>query len=72
MPVENLALKGILLNATLRRALVVSPSNPQGRWLDLGAEVEGWKLEEITTAAVRLAREQHSTELRLYTEQPAQ
>ena len=67
MAAETLVLKGVFLHATTARALIASASNPDGTWLEAGAEIEGWKLQHIEREMVRLGRASHSTELKLYT-----
>ncbi|HEY7765782.1 MAG TPA: hypothetical protein VIB38_12395 [Aestuariivirgaceae bacterium] len=64
--VETLMLKGILLGSGSSKALIASPANPSGIWVAVGAEIEGWKIEVITRADVRLVQQQQRAVLPLY------
>ncbi len=62
----ELRLAGILLDgASGRRALIVWPELPEGRWLAEGAEIGGWRLAGIGQHAVRIEIGSRSRELRL-------
>jgi hypothetical protein len=63
---ETLMLKGVFLGPKLSKAFIASPANPSGIWVALGAEIEGWKIEAITSADVRVVQQQHSAILTLY------
>jgi len=63
---ETLVLKGVFLHSKTARALIASASNPDGTWLEAGAEIEGWKLQHIERELVRLGQAGHAAELKLY------
>jgi hypothetical protein len=63
---EALVLKGVLLKPPLSKAFIVSPANAQGIWAPLGAQIEGWKIVEVTASGVRLTQQQQSAVLMLY------
>ena len=51
----NLRLTGILDAASGgRRALIVSPDEPFGKWLIEGAEIDGWRLVSIERRSVQI------------------
>lgn len=51
----ELRLAGILhIGATSRRALIVWPQQPAGRWLEEGAEIDGWQVVSINPSGVRI------------------
>ena len=59
-------LAGILHDgASGRRALLVWPQLPEGRWVAEGAQVAGWKLAGIGMHAVRIESGSRSRELKL-------
>lgn len=47
------------------RALIVSPDEPGGRWLEVGGEVDGWKLTRIGTNGVNVEAAGRRHELKL-------
>ena len=47
------------------RALIVSPQQPNGRWLEEGGEVDGWRLTRIGNAAVSVESGGRRHELRM-------
>ncbi len=61
---------GIFLNGGDRQALLVSPRFPEGKWLSVEADVEGWKLARIEADSVQLAGPQGSLNLPLYVDNP--
>jgi hypothetical protein len=71
-PAETLMLKGIFLGPRLSKALIATPANPLGIWVVLGAEIEGWKVEAITRADVRLVQERQRAVLSLYRQEAVQ
>lgn len=53
--VAELRLAGIIqIGATSRRALIVWSQQPAGRWLEEGAEVNGWQVVSIESSGVRI------------------
>lgn len=51
----NLRLSGIFhTGLTPRRALIVSTGEPNGRWLEEGGEIEGWRVVAIERLAVQI------------------
>ena len=66
VPADALILKGVFLKPSVSKALIMSPTTAQGIWVPLGAEIEGWKIEEVTASAVRLTQRQKSRLLTLY------
>ena len=57
-PLEPPALRltGIVdISSSGRRALIVSPGEPSGRWLPEGAEIDGWRLVSIERLAVQIS-----------------
>ncbi len=52
----NLRLSGIFhTGLSPRRALIVSTDEPNGRWLEEGGEIEGWRVVAIERLAVQIS-----------------
>lgn len=65
-PSVELRLAGIAHEgASVRRALITSPQAPEGRWVEVGAQIEGWRVAGIEQRAVRLEAAGRSRELKL-------
>jgi hypothetical protein len=62
----DLRLAGVMSGGRGRaRALIVSPQFPAGRWLEVGGEIDGWRLTRIENAVVSLEAAGRRQELRL-------
>jgi hypothetical protein len=66
LSVDNLVLKGIYFHPTAARALIASPSNPAGLWMQTGTRIEGWEIRRISSQIVDLVQGENTAELRLY------
>lgn len=65
-PGIDLRLVGVMQGDTGKlRALIVSPQQPNGRWLEEGGEVEGWRLTRIGSNAISLESGGRRHELRM-------
>lgn len=47
------------------RALIVSPQDPAGRWVEEGGTIEGWRLTRIDGAAVDIEAGGRRQQLRM-------
>jgi hypothetical protein len=65
-PPPNVRLVGVVIDAGKKRALLRTPEQPRGRWVEEGDTIDGWLLRSVRAdaAIVALGRETH--ELRLY------
>ena len=66
---SDIRLTGIAINPDKRQALLRTPQQPQGRWVEEGHSIDGWLLRSVRDDAVVLASGQQTRGLRLY---PAQ
>ena len=69
IPVEPSRLKVagvILLAGRIQRALIRAEGQPHGKWVDVGSEIQGWKLMRIEQGFVVVQREGSLEELRLH------
>jgi hypothetical protein len=65
-PGLDLRLVGVMQGDTGKlRALIVSPQQPNGRWLEEGSDVEGWRLTRIGSNAISLEAGGRRHELRM-------
>lgn len=68
-PVEPSRLKvaGVMLLAgRMQRALIRAEGQQHGKWVDVGSEIQGWKLMRIEQGLVVVQREGSLEELRLH------
>jgi hypothetical protein len=66
-PPEGLKLVGIMRDGEGRdRALVKSAQSPTASWLEIGDEIDGWRISEIAPSAVTLSADASSIKLDLY------
>ncbi len=56
---NDLILKGIAIASSYARAFLFSATNPDGKWLSKGDNVDGWGIAEIRSDRVVLANSQH-------------
>ena len=63
---EGIALLGIVLSGDTRRALLRLRAFPQGKWVTVGEEVNGWRLSEVAPDRVMLQAVGQSLQLKLY------
>jgi len=66
---SDMRLTGIAIDASKKQALLRTPQQPQGRWVEEGDSIDGWLLRSIRNDAVVLVSGQQTRELHLY---PAQ
>lgn len=69
-PPQGIALRGVSISASGRKALVASSADPSGTWMAPGDSLESWSLSEIgdETAVFKMAEE--SIVLHLYVKTP--
>jgi hypothetical protein len=65
-PPPNVRLIGIVIDAGKRRALLRTPEQPRGRWVEEGETIEGWQVRQVQADAAILAFGTGTHELRLY------
>ena len=65
----DIRLAGVAIDASKKQALLRTPQQPQGRWVEQGDSIDGWLLQSVRDEAVIVASGQQTHELRLY---PAQ
>ena len=65
----DIRLTGVAIDASKKQALLRTPQQPQGRWVEEGDSIDGWLLRSVRDDAVIVASGQQTHELRLY---PAQ
>jgi hypothetical protein len=70
-PPLNATLKGILLTDALDKAYLVYPASPDGVWVTVGTEIDGWKLMRIAKDQVTLVLGEQKQVLQLYVDNPA-
>jgi hypothetical protein len=63
---SDIRLTGIAIDASKKQALLRTPQQPQGRWVEEGHSIDGWLLRSVRDDAVILASGQQTRELRLY------
>jgi hypothetical protein len=61
----DIRLTGIAIDASRKQALLRTPQQPQGRWVEEGHSIDGWLLRSVHDDAVILASGQQTRELRL-------
>jgi hypothetical protein len=62
----DIRLTGVAIDASKKRALLRSPQQPQGRWVEQGQSIDGWQLQSVRDDAVVITSGQQMHELRLY------
>jgi hypothetical protein len=65
-PPPNVRLIGVVIDAGKKRALLRTPEQPRGRWVEEGETVEGWQVLSVQADAAILALGPGTHELRLY------
>lgn len=70
-PPLNATLKGVLLTDALDEAYLVYPASPNGAWVTVGTEIDGWKLTRIAKDQVTLVLGEQKQVLQLYVDNPA-
>jgi hypothetical protein len=70
-PPLNATLKGVLLTDALDKAYLVYPQSPDGAWVTVGMEIDGWKLTRIAKDQVTLVLGGQKLVLQLYVDNPA-
>ena len=63
---DAVVLQGIFIDSERRRALIASPSHPDGAWLKAGDELEGWTVSRIEEDEIALTLGQREVPLTLY------
>jgi hypothetical protein len=64
--VAGFVLSAIVKVGKTARAFVVSSSQPEGKWLLVGEEIEGWKISEVRDSEVVLSNGDRYARLGLY------
>lgn len=67
----DIRLVGVAIDASKKQALLRTPQQPQGRWVEEGDSIDGWLLRGVRDDAVIVASGQQTYELRLYPAQGA-
>jgi hypothetical protein len=62
----GLTLGGVVIDQQMRKAYLLSRSDPRGTWISEGETVAGWKLEAVTSMGVTLRQRDQTIELQLY------
>jgi len=62
----DIRLAGVAIDAGKKQALLRTPQQPQGRWVEQGDSIDGWLLRSVRDDAVIVASGQQTYELRLY------
>ena len=65
-PPPNVRLIGVVIDAGKKRALLRTPEQPRGRWVEEGETIEGWQVRSVQADAAILAFGPGTHELRLY------
>lgn len=65
---DRIALGGVYISDTGRRALIISPAAPDGAWLPVGAAVEGWTITGIEAETATLSAPPDIVVLQLFGE----
>jgi hypothetical protein len=65
---DQLQLKGVVITPTAAKALIVSPQDPAGIWLEKGAKTSNWQVEVIEKQQVTLRTGDTVIILQLYLE----
>jgi hypothetical protein len=63
---SDIRLAGVAIDAGKKQALLRTPQQPQGRWVEQGDSIDGWLLRSVRDDAVIVASGQQTHELRLY------
>jgi hypothetical protein len=63
---SQLSLKGIAIDSINRLALIATSELPDGEWLAVGAELNGWKVKKLDPNSVTLAAGDQTVILQLY------
>ena len=63
---EGFVAKGILVKDRQPQALVASPALPEGRWITIGDDFQGWRITRITPGAVEMTADGVVVNLKLY------
>ena len=65
-PAVEFRLAGIVHDgANVRRALIASPQSPDGRWVEIGGQIDGWRIAGIEQRSVRIEAGGRSRELKM-------
>jgi hypothetical protein len=65
-PPPNVRLIGVVIDAGKKRALLRTPEQPRGRWVEEGETIDGWQVRSVRADAAILAFGPGTHELRLY------
>jgi hypothetical protein len=65
-PPPNVRLVGVVIDAAKKRALLRTPEQPRGRWVEEGDTIDGWLLRNVEADAAVVALGGETHELRLY------
>jgi hypothetical protein len=63
---DGVTLSAIVTTGETSRAFVISVSAPDGRWLGVGEDIDGWSVAEINSSELVLSNGRQSTSLPLY------
>ncbi len=62
----DIRLAGVAIDANKKQALLRTPQQPQGRWVEQGDSIDGWLLQSGHDEAAIVTSGQQTHELRLY------
>jgi len=65
-PPPNVRLIGVVIDAGKKRALLRTPEQPRGRWVEEGETIDGWQVRSVQADAAILGVGPGTHELRLY------
>jgi len=65
-PPPTVTIAGIVIDKRVKKALVLSPADNNGTWLNEGDQVMGWRIEAITAAGVTLRQNSSKLDVRMY------
>lgn len=69
---NQLVLKGIMMSSQKSRALITTPDQPGGSWIEPGSMVMGWKVEKVDRNSVLLRANGQSHVLKQYVDNPGE
>ena len=67
-PVPKIKILGISMSNGLRRTLVKLPKQPNAKWIEQGAKINGWEIVEITTDSVKIGNANREVSIALFPE----
>lgn len=65
-PPPTVTVSGIVIDKRVKKALLMTPVDHNGTWLNEGDQVMGWKVEAITSAGITLRQNSSKIEIKMY------